>query len=212
MPKVRPPRRMGLEPSVEPVVMIGESLQHDDHQRATMAKNKEEAPDRAAGKESMPTDGKGNYVNPIDGDKIAENAHLLAYGAERGGATIKAIDKGKIKGLAMNAMYEQTDMQLDQIKAQIELLARQANEIQNRMTISEEIYAAEMNIDPIVGRTYYLYRRPTADGTLPPPGLQRAVLSLIAPAEWGPRPPYHYVATVKLLADHTWEILERTDK
>jgi len=151
------------------------------------------------------------FVNPIDAEKIAENPHLLPYAHERGGATIKPVDKGKIKGLAMTAMYEQTDMQLDQIKAQIELLARQANEIQERMTISEEIYEAEMNIDPIVGRTYYLYRRRQRGEERPSRAQGRAVLSLVSPAEWGPNPPYHYVAAIKLLADHTWEIIERVD-
>ncbi len=140
-------------------------------------------------------------INPIDGDKVALNPHLLPYAHERGGATIKAVDKGKIKGLAMSAMYEQTDMQLDQIKAQIELLARQANEIQQRMTVSERIYAAEMNIDPIVGRTYYLYERTNG----------RHVMSLVSPEEWGPRPPYNYIATVKLLGDHTWEVIARRE-
>lgn len=165
----------------------------------------------SSGKERMPTDEQGNFINPIDGEKIAEDAHLMSYAAERGGASIKAVDKGKIKGLAMHSMYEQTDMQLDQIKAQIELLARQANEIQERMSISEEIYQAEMNIDPIVGRTYYLYRRPAKDGSRAEPAAGRAVLSLISPAEWGPRPPYHYVATIKLLGDHTWDVQERVD-
>ncbi|PHI21699.1 hypothetical protein CEQ90_01985 [Lewinellaceae bacterium SD302] len=159
----------------------------------------------------MPVDEQGNYVNPIDGDKIADKAHLLTYGVERGAVSIKAVDEGKIKGLALNSMYEQTDMQLDQIKAQIELLARQANEIQNRMTISEEIYKAEMNIDPIVGRIYYLYRRPAKDGEKAPRGTTKPVLSLVSPKEWGPSPPYHYIATVKLLGDHTWEVLERVD-
>ena len=141
------------------------------------------------------------FVNPIDGDKIAQAAHLLPYAHERGGATIKPVDKGKIKGLAMTAMYEQTDMQLDQIRAQIELLAKQANEIQQRMTVSERIYEAEMHIDPIVSRTYYLYERRNG----------KNVLSLVSPAEWGPRPPYDYIATVKLLGDHTWEVLERRE-
>jgi len=144
-----------------------------------------------------------DFVNPIDAEKIAENPHLLPYAHERGGATIKPIDKGKVKGLAMTAMYEQTDVQLDQIKAQTELLARQANEIQNRMTISERIYEAEMNIDPIIGRIYYLYRRPSNN---------KSVMSLVSPAEWGPNPPYHYIAAIKLLADHTWEIIERAEE
>lgn len=139
--------------------------------------------------------------NPIDGDKVALNPHLLPYAHERGGATIKPVDRGKLKGLAMSAMYEQTDMQLDQIKAQIELLARQANEIQQRMTVSERIYEAEMSIDPIVSRTYYLYERTNG----------KNVLSLVSPQEWGPRPPYHYIASVKLLGDHTWEVIERRE-
>lgn len=139
--------------------------------------------------------------NPIDAKLVALDPHLLPYAHERGGATIKPMDKGKVKGLAMSAMYEQTDMQLDQIRAQIELLARQANEIQQRMTVSERIYEAEMNIDPIVSRTYYLYERTGG----------KSVLSLVSPAEWGRNPPYHYIATVKLLGDHTWEVIERRE-
>ena len=143
-----------------------------------------------------------DFVNPIDAEKIAENPHLLPYAHERGGATIKPVDMGKAKGLAMTSMYEQTDMQLDQIKAQIELLAKQANEIQHRMTISERIYEAEMGIEPIVGRTYYLYQRAN----------KQHVMSLVSPAEWGPRPPYEYLATIKLLADRTWDVLERREE
>ena len=149
----------------------------------------------------MAEENEEDFINPIDGDKVALNPHLLPYAHERGGATIKPVDRGKIRGLAMSAMYEQTDMQLDQILAQIELLARQANEIQQRMTVSERIYEAEMSIDPIVSRTYYLYERQNG----------KNVLSLVSPAEWGPRPPYNYIATVKLLGDHTWEVVERRD-
>ena len=97
---------------------------------------------------SMAEEKDEEFMNPIDGDKIARDPHRLPYAHERGGATIKPVDRGKITGLAMSAMYEQTDMQLDQIRAQIELLARQANEIQQRMTVSERIYGAEMSIDP----------------------------------------------------------------
>jgi len=142
-----------------------------------------------------------DFINPIDGEKIATDPHLLPYAHERGAATVRPVDKGKIKGLAMTSMYEQTDMQLDQIRAQIELLARQANEIQQRMTVSERIYEAEMSIDPIVSRTYYLYERKNG----------KNVLSLVSPAEWGARPPYQYIATVKLLGAHTWEVVERRE-
>lgn len=161
--------------------------------KKTMAKKEEQTDKQSTLEEQI--------INPIDGEKIAVDPHLLPYAHERGGATIKPMDKGKVRGLAMSAMYEQTDMQLDQIKAQIELLARQANEIQHRMTISERIYEAEMGIDPIIGRTYYLYVRESGEN----------LMSMVSPAEWGQRIPFKYIATIKLLADHTWETIERRE-
>ena len=99
------------------------------------------------------------FINPIDKDKIAENPHLLPFAHTRGGVVIKPTDKGKAKGRAVSAMYEQTDMDLDQIRQQIELLATQAKAIQNRVNISERIYLAEMNFGPIIGKIYFFVLR-----------------------------------------------------
>jgi hypothetical protein len=140
--------------------------------------------------------------NPIDPDKIAEHPHLLPYAHTVGGAVIKPMDKGRVKGRAVAAMYEQTDLQLSQIKEQIDLLVRQAKNLQDRVKISEEIYLTDMNFEPLIGRTYYLYRREN----------DKPVLSMVAPQEWGKKAPYTYVATVKMLADHTWEILDKADQ
>lgn len=137
------------------------------------------------------------FVNPIDPDKIAENPHTLPYAHTVGGAVIKPIDKGKVKGQAVSAMYEQTEMQLDQIKQQIDLLAEQARSIQKRVEISEAIYFAEMNFKPLIGHIYHLYRNKQ----------ETLVLSMIGPSEWKTCP-YQFLATIKLLSDHTWEILE----
>lgn len=142
-------------------------------------------------------------INAIDlekmKEKITENPSLLPYAHTVGGAIIKPEDQGKIKANALEAMYQQTDMQMDQIYRQIQLLAEQAKEISNRKAISERIYQAEMRFEPLIGRVYYLYERTgKAD-----------VLSLIAPHEWGRSKKYDLcIATAKLLADHTWEILD----
>ena len=138
-----------------------------------------------------------NFINPIDKDSITESPSTLPYPHERGGQLIKPLDKGRIKGNALAAMYEQSDMQLDQIKEQIELLARQAQAIQDRITVSERIYQADMSIKPLVGKTYHLYKRPQG----------KEILSLVAPEEWGKSSKLEFIATVKLLADHTWEII-----
>jgi hypothetical protein len=137
--------------------------------------------------------------NPIDKDKIAENPHLLPYAHTVGGAVIKPIDKGRTKGLAVEAMREQTNMQLEQLRQQIELLAAQAQAIQKRVQISEMIYQADMNFKPLINHIYHLYQR--ADET--------PVLSMIGPEEWGRKgcPFARFLATARLLADHTWQIL-----
>jgi hypothetical protein len=139
-----------------------------------------------------------DFVNPIDPDKITETPHVLPYGHHAGSAIVKPVDKGRIKGLAVGAMYEQTDMQLEQIRQQIELLAEQARKIKRRVEISEQIYLSEMSFKPLIGHTYHLYRRDSGE----------EILSMIAPEEWGRSKPLTFVATVKLLADHTWEVLK----
>ena len=135
--------------------------------------------------------------NPIDKDKVTESPHNLPYAHTVGGSVIKPIDRGRVKGLAVSAMYEQTDMQMAQIREQIELLAEQARAIQRRIEISEQIYQCQMNFKPLIGHTYHLYRRDNGE----------EILSMVAPSEWGRSNPLEFVATVKLLADHTWEIL-----
>jgi hypothetical protein len=130
-------------------------------------------------------------------DKITENPHSLPYAHTVGGVVIKPIDKGKIKGRSLVAMYEQTDMQLNQIKKQIELLAEQATAIQKRIEVSEIIYQSEINFQPIVGHIYHLYEK--SDGT--------HVLSIISPSEWGEKLPFAFKNSVRLLGDKTWEIL-----
>jgi Protein of unknown function (DUF2452) len=143
-----------------------------------------------------------DFINPIDKDKVAENPGLLPYAHTVSGPVIKPMDKGRTKGLSLSAMYDQTDMQLDQIKQQIELLAKQAKAIQDRKSISEVIYQADCGFKPIINHTYHLYRKKKDDTFL---------MSMIAPDDWGGNAPYIFVATIKLLADHTWDILEKSE-
>ena len=138
------------------------------------------------------------FINPINPDKITETPSLLPYAHTVGSAIIRPIDQGKTKGLAMQAMYEQTDTQLTQIKKQVELLISQAQEIHDRIQISESIYTAECRFKPNISQIYYLYLKPDGE----------KLLSMISPAEWGSRSPFRYDATVKLMADHTWQVVE----
>lgn len=120
---------------------------------------------------------------------------VLPYSASVAGALIRPNEEGMIKHKALTAMEEQTNMQLNQIRKQIELLALQAQEIQKRKDLSLMIYNARLSFKPNIGQTYYLYEKNNGDN----------MLSLVSPKEWGPSGPFKkFIAGVKLLADHTW--------
>jgi hypothetical protein len=123
---------------------------------------------------------------------------VLPYSASVSGALVKPTEEGVIRHKALTAMEEQTNMQLDQIRKQIELLALQAQEIQKRKELSLMIYSARLSFKPNIGQVYYLYEK--QDGS--------HLLSLVSPKEWGPAGPFkRFVASVRLLADHTWQEL-----
>lgn len=150
----------------------------------------------------MDKDKRKEFINPIDEDKITENPHNLPYAHNVGSQLVKPEDEGKVKGRALNAMEHQTDMQLDQIYDQMQLLAQQAKKLQSRKLISEKIYDAEMRFEPLINHIYHLYQKES--GTY--------LLSLIAPNQWGrSKKKFDFVATVRLLADHTWDIIEKSE-
>lgn len=120
---------------------------------------------------------------------------VMPYAASVSGAVIKPTEEGVIRHKALSAMEEQTNMQLDQIRKQIELLALQAQEIQMRKELSMIIYNAKLSFSPVIGTIYYLYEK--NDNT--------HFVSMVSPKEWGGSGPYKtFIAQVKLLADHTW--------
>lgn len=138
-----------------------------------------------------------DFVNPIDSDKITDKPGLIPYPHHVGSPAFAPTEKGVIKSRSMQAMEEQSNMQLQQIQEQIALLARQAEKLKNRIEVSKAVYLADMNFEPIVGSEYHLYAR--SEGVF--------VLSMISPEEWGAKPPFkHFVASVRLLADRTWDV------
>jgi hypothetical protein len=134
----------------------------------------------------------GTYKNIIYYHK---QMSVLPYSTSVSGAVIRPTQEGVIRHKALTAMEEQTNMQLTQIRQQIELLALQAQEIQKRKELSMLIYSAKLSFAPVIGQIYYLYEKKD----------DSHFLSLVSPKEWGGAGPFKKcVASVKLLADHTW--------
>jgi hypothetical protein len=121
---------------------------------------------------------------------------VLPYSSSVSGAVIKPTEAGVIRHQALSAMEEQTNMQLTQIRQQIELLAIQAKEIQKRKELSMIIYDSKLGFAPVIGQRYFLYEEQNGNH----------LVSMVGPKEWGRSgmPYKSFVAEVKLLADHTW--------
>ena len=145
-------------------------------------------------------------VNQIDLVKMKEKTvdlpGLLEYAHSVGGFSVVPTEQGVIKGKAMQAMSEQTQMHLDQIFEQMQLLAKQAKNLKDRAQVSAMIYEADISFQPVIGHTYYVYEK--KDG--------KTLLSMVSPEEWGePSPFKKFINEVKLLADHTWQIVNNEE-
>ena len=154
----------------------------------------------------MKKSGKKINVEKIDLERMeeftTENPGIISYAHNVGSAMVKPEDKGKIKGRSLSAMYEQTDMDMKQIYEQMQLLAKQAETIKTRVEVSERIYQAKLTFEPLIGRTYHLYTNRKGED----------ILSLVSPQEWGKIPFQSFICSAKLLADHTWEIIEKGEE
>lgn len=112
---------------------------------------------------------------------------------------IRPEDKNKIRSIALESMELQAQQQLDMLKRQAQTIMEEIKNIENRVQVSYQIYQAEMKFTPVHGKTYYLYQKE-----------DKMCMSLISPDEWGDKMPYdQFKAAVKLLSDHTWEILNK---
>ncbi len=122
---------------------------------------------------------------------------VLPYSASVSGVAIRPTKEAVIKHKVLSAMEEQTNMQLEQIRRQVELLALQAQEIQSRKELSMIVYGTKMTFLPVIGNVYHLYQNQD----------DKYMISMIGPNEWGRSGgniKSHY-AKIQLLADHTWK-------
>jgi hypothetical protein len=110
---------------------------------------------------------------------------------------IRPEDKNKIKANAVEAMHHYANQEISMLRKQADLIMQQVREIEHRLKISEQIYQSDIRFTPVVNQVYHLYEKD-----------DHFLLSLIGPDEWGSsRNSRKYVASVKLLGDHSWDVI-----
>jgi hypothetical protein len=115
---------------------------------------------------------------------------------------IRPEDRNQIKANAVEAMHHYANQEIAMLKKQADLIMQQVHEIENRLKISEQIYHSDIRFVPVIGQIYHLYQKE-----------DHYTLSLIGPGEWGRSTnTRNYVASVKLLGDHSWELISVPDK
>jgi Protein of unknown function (DUF2452) len=115
-----------------------------------------------------------------------------------GSPVIRPEDKNQIKANAVEAMHHYADQEISLLKKQADLIMQQVREIESRLKVSEKIYQSDIRFVPVIGQVYHLYEKE-----------DHFTLSLIGPDEWGQsKNTRKYVATVKLLGDHSWDLVK----
>ena len=98
-----------------------------------------------------------------------------------------------VKQDSLTVMRHHANQQIKKLQAHAKLLVDKAQEIMDRVRLSEMILKAEYGFKPIHLKEYYLYEKG-----------DKLVLTLISPDEWDS--PYgECIAKVRQLGDSTWE-------
>lgn len=134
-------------------------------------------------------DADGSYIGP---------SRLSPIPLSVSSPAIKPVDKWKVKANAVEAMHHYATQEIAMLKKQADLIMEQVRDIEARLKVSEKIYDSDFRFQPVVGQVYHLYEQE-----------DHYRLSLIGPTEWGrSKNMGKHVASVKLLGDHSWEVLK----
>jgi hypothetical protein len=132
-------------------------------------------------------------------ESYSGEASLSPIPLSLGSPVIRPEDRNQIKANAVEAMHHYANQEISMLKKQADLIMQQVREIEQRLKISEHIYTSDMRFVPVVNQVYHLYEKDDYYS-----------LSLVGPEEWGrSKTSRKYVASVKLLGDHSWDIVRK---
>lgn len=133
---------------------------------------------------------KKNKPDQVVFDKETQqyNAAITPYATNLGAPAIIPDDITSWKNANIHKVNHQFKSQFDDLKAQYDSMMQQ-------FEYNNLIYNSKFSFEPIMGKTYHLYKKENGD----------VWLSLIAPNECS----WNYVGTFRLNSDKTWERIEQ---
>jgi hypothetical protein len=131
-----------------------------------------------------------------DGDK----RNSLPYPMELGSPAFAPIDIKKESDILYNAGKLHAKQEYDRIMEQVEVLRRQAENLEHRMQISDMMHTITITFKPVHGKIYYVYLDTLKN---------KHWLSLNHPNSWSALGMHHtFVVAVQLMGDSNWQKVE----
>ena len=149
-------------------------------------------------KKSNLADGRTSYDSESTGNLVEFiNRNVTPYPTEVGGPAFDLIPVEKQKDIMVNVARMHGHQEYNRIMELVAVLQRQADEVRQRLEITDLVHAARYSFQIYHGQCYWLARDLARGGTL---------LTQTGPAEWTTGAPvdWDYICRVKWLGDYTW--------
>ena len=142
--------------------------------------------------------GKDSYDSTSTGSMIPFfNRNVTPYPTEAGGHKFDLVPVTQQKDLMINHARMYAQQEYDRITELVAVLEKQAQAIKRRLDVTDAVYAAVYQFQPVMGQHYWLvwHRR-----------RQHTLLTHHGPTDWSSGSPedYEYQTQVKYMGDHTW--------
>jgi hypothetical protein len=140
--------------------------------------------------------GRTSYDARIDGAMVTFfNRNVSPYPTEAGGPKFDLVPVTKQKDVMLNVARMYAQQEYDRIMDMVRVLERQAQAIQRRLMITDQVHAAEYQFQVCHGRPYWLVFDSRKNITR---------LVITDPDHWFIPDEYEYIARVMWLGDYTW--------
>jgi hypothetical protein len=149
-------------------------------------------------KKSNLADGRDSYDSDSTGSIVEFfNRNVTPYPTEVGGPAFDLIPVEKQKDIMVNVARMHGHQEYNRIMELVTVLQRQADEVRQRLEITDLVHAAKYSFQIYHGQCYWLVSDRARGGTL---------LTQTGPDEWTTTAPdyYEYICRVKWLGDYTW--------
>jgi len=149
-------------------------------------------------KKSNLADGRDSYDSNSTGTIVEFfNRNVTPYPTDVGAPAFDLIPIEKQKDIMVNVARMHGHQEYRRIMELVSVLQRQADEVRQRLEITDLVHAARYSFQIYHGQCYWLARDLARGGTL---------LTQTGPNEWTTKPPdyYEYICRVKWLGDYTW--------